>query len=1381
MRFLLLLLALLACAPDRADAGSNTLLYCRGGDDHGHPCSTDANCDGGDSVKTGICTMRAMPRICLGVHRCRVSGTECQANDECSGWPADPADYCPKWELETSFEGCVLAEADQGTAGDCGECVGGPNPGKGCLTNTHCAGGTCNKAPGLGECRNGAGQQQVQQFGTKRESAYAGGDHVADISVSSPTLGDNVRRTVSAATTMNAIGLDWNTAGELVIGEQRRATRRGGAALLASYTNAAAVVGQRNFTDYKQNRVSDDATSIGVINKITAKTLMPIAVTGGATHRPVACIGSPSAGDPDYIDGCLIADWHRVVLHAQQFATDDAGTLAWGNTNLDGTRVSDSVANAKIGQATGIAVQHRCVGGANIGTPCDEDADCPSSKCATTIAIADQWNHRVVIQREPPTTNGSAFTVVLGYDTFVANNACNRGSTASAATLCSPNGIEFDASGDLWVADGGNNRVLRFPKEFVSGTAANRVIGQPDFATVNPGTSATKLNKPSDIDIDNVNNALFVVDENNNRILQFNSPATDATADAVYGQADMLSGGAGTTSNGSACDRLRQSRALVLDASQQQFWVADNGNHRVMRFEYGGPEASLQLGQKRCRDSQEGIIAANTIGKGRGGHSSGVAFYGASPQGVCAGDPEANRVLCWNDRATVMVADSPITPDADVILGQPDGLSSDEDRGGAAAANTLDAPAQIAWTGAGPGAGVWVADSDNNRILRYPLPLSTGMNATKVLCQGSSSATSPATTAAGCNYPVGVATDNHGNIWIADTNNARVLLHCMVANTVPAAPSGWVCQAGNVDDGSADLVLGQSAFTTNTSRCWDVAPTATSLCRPLQVVPDLANDRIFVGDSANAYLNGRALIYQGPFASGQAAQGTIGVWDNSLTRWNVNEGTTGAGYCVGGPTPGVACNARDAIDLQGTASTQCGSGGYCDLSRSAQGITMAYHSPSDTLWLDAGGGLAEFRGPFPLAPPTPIPGVGKRATRLFGLTNARFWGSRQIGYTTGQWSRLGGQAAIDEDGNLWASQSAEAEHNSGVWISLEVAGQPTSTCPGDCDGDGAVTWLEAETCNAIFTTAAPLSDCPACDTNDNGTVSIGEAQAAGNAMNFGCGAPTPTASPTSTPTATPTATPTNTPTRTPTWTPTITPLSTSTPTPTPTLTVPAGSTATPTFTATATPTITGTSTPTGTPTITPTITSTPTRTPTGTPTATPTSTPTLTPSASATVTPVAGATATSTPTFTPTFTQGPIPSCCGDCDGNSVVTQTEVELCQNIMLGKSALSTCPACDCNGNGTITIAEITLASSHLLSGCPNPPVAGDTQGWTLNPFGTAAVAIGQLRCQGGADKACFRQPILAANPSTLVDGDTWCKTNGQCCIRVAGTTRCWTTSP
>ncbi len=95
---------------------------------------------------------------------------------------------------------------------------------------------------------------------------------------------------------------------------------------------------------------------------------------------------------------------------------------------------------------------------------------------------------------------------------------CNRGGAAPTnETLCFHsfsnrymlnrygNGVELDSDGNLWVVDGGNNRVLRFPFDPTTGEiakAADLVLGQPNFRSAEPGASLDRFHAPSAVRFD---------------------------------------------------------------------------------------------------------------------------------------------------------------------------------------------------------------------------------------------------------------------------------------------------------------------------------------------------------------------------------------------------------------------------------------------------------------------------------------------------------------------------------------------------------------------------------------------------------------------------------------------------------------------------------------------------------------------------------------------------------------------------------------------------------------------------------------------------------------------------------------------------------------
>jgi len=101
------------------------------------------------------------------------------------------------------------------------------------------------------------------------------------------------------------------------------------------------------------------------------------------------------------------------------------------------------------------------------------------------LYAADFNNHRVLVYPAPVAGGAAAASttagVVYGQADF-ASISSNKGSstnTPSASSMWRPAGLVVDGSGNLYVADGANNRVLNFPVGQTNGAqAATRVYGQ---------------------------------------------------------------------------------------------------------------------------------------------------------------------------------------------------------------------------------------------------------------------------------------------------------------------------------------------------------------------------------------------------------------------------------------------------------------------------------------------------------------------------------------------------------------------------------------------------------------------------------------------------------------------------------------------------------------------------------------------------------------------------------------------------------------------------------------------------------------------------------------------------------------------------------------
>jgi len=136
------------------------------------------------------------------------------------------------------------------------------------------------------------------------------------------------------------------------------------------------------------------------------------------------------------------------------------------------------------------------------------------------LYVADTGNNRVLQFTgiyQPTFTSVSFPPGIFGQLGPAAANLPNQNmSTPTLSTLNGPRGIDVNSStGDFYVADNGNNRVLWYGVSTIPGGPAIGVLGQSTGTTNSSSTTASTLAGPSGVFVHG--SSLWVADTNNNR------------------------------------------------------------------------------------------------------------------------------------------------------------------------------------------------------------------------------------------------------------------------------------------------------------------------------------------------------------------------------------------------------------------------------------------------------------------------------------------------------------------------------------------------------------------------------------------------------------------------------------------------------------------------------------------------------------------------------------------------------------------------------------------------------------------------------------------------------------------------------------------------
>ncbi len=388
------------------------------------------------------------------------------------------------------------------------------------------------------------------------------------------------------------------------------------------------------------------------------------------------------------------------------------------------------------------------------------------------LYISDTDHHRV-----RKVWNTGIITTLAGTGTA---GFSGDGGPAAKAQLNLPYGVAVDASGNVYIADLGNQRVRRVAPD---GTIAT-VAGTGDAGYSGDGSAATlaKLHTPRNVAVDASGN-LYISEFEGHRVRKV---ASNGTITTFAGN-----GIAGYRGDGGPATAAQLGYPAGLAAgSDGAVYIADSGNNRIRKVSQG--VISTVLGGTSGTTLATPIaVAADWAGNLYVADSSFVVrvytpagiwsnFAGTGAQGFSGDGAEASQALLMQPRDLAVSATTGLYIADGVRLRQVDStgaihtLAGDAylhavGDGGAATAAILNQPASVALDGTG---NLYIADPGTERVRQVRV------DGTIATLTGNGSAGSSgdggAAAAALVNTPMGVAVDPIGNVAIADSYNHRI-------------------------------------------------------------------------------------------------------------------------------------------------------------------------------------------------------------------------------------------------------------------------------------------------------------------------------------------------------------------------------------------------------------------------------------------------------------------------------------------------------------------------------------------------------------------------------------------------------------------------------
>ena len=411
--------------------------------------------------------------------------------------------------------------------------------------------------------------------------------------------------------------------------------------------------------------------------------------------------------------------------------------------------------------------------GAELNTPTGVTTDAGGN-----VYIADIYNGRI---RKVNSSGIISTAVGDGQNVFGGD-----GGPASAASVYYPFGVATDVSGNLYIADYGNQRIRKVnTSNIISTIAGNGSIGYTGDG--GPATAGT-FDYPTGVAADTFGN-IFVADIYNNCVRKI---TTGGIITTVAGNGSAGYGGDGGPATAAS---LNLPYGVAADVTGN-LYISDFGNHRIRKVNLSG-------------------IISTVAGTGTGGYSGDGNPATASrlyyPIGISA---DTNGNIFIGDYANYRIRK--INPAGIIFTVAGNGSAGFSGDGGPATAAVLNVPYGITNDAAG---NILIADEGNNRVRRVDGTQIGKISGSSMLCVGATTTLSDTTNAgtwisnntavAAVGSVSGIISGvSPGTAMIIYSSGTDAALFTMTINPTPIITGGTAVCAGNTTTLSGNIAGG---------------------------------------------------------------------------------------------------------------------------------------------------------------------------------------------------------------------------------------------------------------------------------------------------------------------------------------------------------------------------------------------------------------------------------------------------------------------------------------------------------------------------------------------------------------------------------------------